>query len=163
MNRQIAVECTGVVKDFGTGSVKQRVLQGIDWQVPIGATTFLVGPSGCGKTTLISIISAQSKGPESGAAFIGGVGIVEPGATVQQGQELLQLDSRSALADVGVAQSELRAQEAKLMELQMQVDVLRARVDARVMQVIYAVSPQVLGAIVGQQVDVYIEDRSSRN
>ena len=37
------------------------------------------------------------------------------------------------------------------------------RVDTRVMQVIYAVSPQVLGAIVGQQVDVYIEDRSSRN
>jgi putative ABC transport system ATP-binding protein len=57
MNRQIAVECTGVVKDFGTGSVKQRVLHGIDWQVPIGATTFLVGPSGCGKTTLISIIA----------------------------------------------------------------------------------------------------------
>lgn len=97
-------------------------------------------------------VSAQSKGPESGAAFIGGVGIVEPvgeatvigsqlagvvervfvepGAMVQQGQELLQLDSRSALADVGVAQSELRAQEAKLIELQMQVDVLRARVDA---------------------------------
>jgi putative ABC transport system ATP-binding protein len=32
-------------------------LHGIDWQVPIGATTFLVGPSGCGKTTLISIIA----------------------------------------------------------------------------------------------------------
>jgi putative ABC transport system ATP-binding protein len=46
-----------VIKDFGTGSVRQRVLHGIDWQVPIGATTFLVGPSGCGKTTLISIIA----------------------------------------------------------------------------------------------------------
>jgi len=46
-----------VVKDFGTGSTKQRVLHGIDWQIPIGATTFLVGPSGCGKTTLISIIA----------------------------------------------------------------------------------------------------------
>jgi putative ABC transport system ATP-binding protein len=57
MNQQIAVECTGVAKDFGSGSLKQRVLYGIDWQVPIGATTFLVGPSGCGKTTLISIIA----------------------------------------------------------------------------------------------------------
>jgi putative ABC transport system ATP-binding protein len=57
MENQIAVECRGVVKDFGTGSTKQRVLHGIDWQIPIGATTFLVGPSGCGKTTLISIIA----------------------------------------------------------------------------------------------------------
>jgi len=54
---EFAVECRGVIKDFGTGSVKQRVLHGIDWQVPLGATTFLVGPSGCGKTTLISIIA----------------------------------------------------------------------------------------------------------
>jgi putative ABC transport system ATP-binding protein len=54
---EFAVECKGVIKDFGTGSVRQRVLHGIDWQVPIGATTFLVGPSGCGKTTLISIIA----------------------------------------------------------------------------------------------------------
>ena len=57
MENQIAVECRGVVKDFGTGSTKQRVLHGIDWRIPIGATTFLVGPSGCGKTTLISIIA----------------------------------------------------------------------------------------------------------
>jgi HlyD family secretion protein len=99
-------------------------------------------------------VSALSQGPESGAAFIGGVGIVEPvgeatvigsqlpgvvekvfvepGAIVQQGQVLLELDSRSALAEVGVAQAELLAQEAKLAELQMQVDILRARVDAAV-------------------------------
>jgi putative ABC transport system ATP-binding protein len=57
INGDIAVECKGVIKDFGSGSVKQRVLHGIDWQIPIGATTFLVGPSGCGKTTLISIIA----------------------------------------------------------------------------------------------------------
>ncbi len=57
MPMEFAVECKGVIKDFGTGSVRQRVLHGIDWQVPLGATTFLVGPSGCGKTTLISIIA----------------------------------------------------------------------------------------------------------
>jgi multidrug resistance efflux pump len=34
------------------------------------------------------------------------------------------------------------------------------RVDTRVMQVIYSVSPQSIGATVGQQVDVYIEDKS---
>jgi multidrug resistance efflux pump len=37
------------------------------------------------------------------------------------------------------------------------------RVDTRVMQVIYSVSPQSLRAIVGQQVDVYIEDNSAQN
>lgn len=57
MPMEFAVECKGVIRDFGTGSVRQRVLHGIDWQVPLGATTFLVGPSGCGKTTLISIIA----------------------------------------------------------------------------------------------------------
>jgi multidrug efflux pump subunit AcrA (membrane-fusion protein) len=99
-------------------------------------------------------VSTRSKDPQSGSAFIGGVGIVEPvgeatvigsqlpgvvekvfvepGATVDQGQELLQLDSRSAIADVGVAETELRAQQAKLVELQMQVEVLRARFDAAV-------------------------------
>lgn len=56
-SEKIAVECTSIIKDFGSSAVKQRVLHGIDWQVPIGATTFLVGPSGCGKTTLISIIA----------------------------------------------------------------------------------------------------------
>ncbi|MFM8399362.1 MAG: HlyD family secretion protein, partial [Pirellula sp.] len=53
-----------------------------------------------------------------------------PGAVVEQGQELLQLDSRSAIADQGVAEAELKAQQAKLVELQMQVEVLRARFDA---------------------------------
>jgi multidrug resistance efflux pump len=37
------------------------------------------------------------------------------------------------------------------------------RVDTRVMQVIYSISPASLRAIVGQQVDVYIEDKSLRN
>lgn len=97
-------------------------------------------------------VSTRTPDMSSGNAFIGGVGIVEPvgeatvigsqlpgvvekvfvepGASVQQGQELLQLDSRSAIADLGVAQAELRAQEAKLAELQMQIEVLRARLDA---------------------------------
>jgi putative ABC transport system ATP-binding protein len=33
------------------------VLRGVDLDVPLGATTFLIGPSGCGKTTLISTIA----------------------------------------------------------------------------------------------------------
>jgi putative ABC transport system ATP-binding protein len=52
-----AVVCRGLVKEFGEGQARVRVLHGIDLEVPLGATTFLVGPSGCGKTTLISLIA----------------------------------------------------------------------------------------------------------
>src|SRR5215467_13772404 len=51
-----AVECRGVIRDFGEGENRLRVLHGIDLDVPAGEMTLLVGPSGCGKTTLISII-----------------------------------------------------------------------------------------------------------
>jgi len=99
-------------------------------------------------------ISSRNSDPQTNSAFVGGVGIVEPvgeatvigsqlpgvvekvfvqpGANVQQGQELLQLDSRSAIADLAVAKAELSAQEAKLVELQTQIEVLKARLDAAV-------------------------------
>lgn len=51
-----AVECFGIKKDFGSGTIRTQVLKGIDFQAQSGKMTFLVGPSGCGKTTLISII-----------------------------------------------------------------------------------------------------------
>lgn len=51
-----AVECRGIVRDFGEGPSRTRVLNGVDLDVPAGEITLLVGPSGCGKTTLISII-----------------------------------------------------------------------------------------------------------
>jgi multidrug resistance efflux pump len=97
-------------------------------------------------------IASRDGDPQTQNAYIGGVGIVEPegestvigsqlpgvvekvfvepGAIVQQGQELLQLDSRSAMADLAVAQAELVSQESKLLELQAQVEALRARVEA---------------------------------
>jgi multidrug resistance efflux pump len=97
-------------------------------------------------------IASRDGDPQAQVAYIGGVGIVEPegestvigsqlpgvvekvfvepGAIVQQGQELLQLDSRSAMADLAVAQAELVSQESKLLELQAQVEALRARVEA---------------------------------
>jgi putative ABC transport system ATP-binding protein len=53
----IAVRCTGIVKEFGTGETRIRVLHGIDVEIGTGAMTYIVGPSGCGKTTLISVIA----------------------------------------------------------------------------------------------------------
>lgn len=53
----LAVVCKSVRKEFGDGQARVQVLRGIDLEIPLGKTTFLVGPSGCGKTTLISIIA----------------------------------------------------------------------------------------------------------
>ena len=53
----IAVRARGIVKEFGEGETRVRVLHGIDVDIDAGAITYLVGPSGCGKTTLISIIA----------------------------------------------------------------------------------------------------------
>lgn len=55
--REVAIACRGIVKDFGGGNTKVRALHGIDVDVYASELTLLVGPSGCGKTTLISIIA----------------------------------------------------------------------------------------------------------
>ncbi len=38
-----AVRCRGIVKDFGSGQTKTRVLHGIDLDVRFGEQTFIVG------------------------------------------------------------------------------------------------------------------------
>jgi putative ABC transport system ATP-binding protein len=52
-----AVKCRELVKEFGHGESRTRVLRGIDLEVNLGDMSFLVGPSGCGKTTLLSVIA----------------------------------------------------------------------------------------------------------
>src|SRR4051812_30572346 len=54
---EIAVQCTGVTKTYGSGSSAVTALRGIDLEVKKGELMMLVGPSGCGKTTLISVIA----------------------------------------------------------------------------------------------------------
>ena len=55
--KKLAVQCREVVKDFGEGETRIRVLRGVNFEAHPGKLTFLVGPSGCGKTTLISVIA----------------------------------------------------------------------------------------------------------
>ena len=53
----VAVRATQIVKEFGSGETRVRVLHGVDVEILAGQMTFIVGPSGCGKTTLISVIA----------------------------------------------------------------------------------------------------------
>jgi putative ABC transport system ATP-binding protein len=53
----LAVQCSGVVKTYGSGESAVTALRGIDLDVRAGELMMLVGPSGCGKTTLISVIA----------------------------------------------------------------------------------------------------------
>lgn len=55
--QSVGVACRGLVKEFGDGDSRIRVLHEIDVDVQTGELTLLVGPSGCGKTTLISIVA----------------------------------------------------------------------------------------------------------
>jgi putative ABC transport system ATP-binding protein len=75
---QPAVACRGVIKDFGDGGQRLRVLHGIDVDFCCGELSLLVGPSGCGKTTLISII-AGILSPSGGEVRIFGEPILQLG------------------------------------------------------------------------------------
>jgi putative ABC transport system ATP-binding protein len=68
----LAVECRGVIRDFGDGDTRTRVLHGVDLDVPQGEMTLLVGPSGCGKTTLISIVCGLLE-PTGGSIHLFGI------------------------------------------------------------------------------------------
>jgi len=68
---RLAVRCRGIVKEFGSGETRIRVLHGIDLDVPTGAMTYIVGPSGCGKTTLISVIAGILSAEEGEVELFG--------------------------------------------------------------------------------------------
>lgn len=77
-----AVRCRNVVREFGHGDARARVLHGIDIDVFMGEITLLVGPSGCGKTTLISILA--------------GILVADEGEVEVLGTRLAQLDKTKA-------------------------------------------------------------------
>ena len=67
----LAVRCTGIVKEFGSGATRIRVLHGVDLDVETGSMTYIVGPSGCGKTTLISVIAGILSAEEGEVELFG--------------------------------------------------------------------------------------------
>ena len=54
---RIAVECRGIVKQFGEGSRALRALDNVSVAIRENEFFTLLGPSGCGKTTLLRMIA----------------------------------------------------------------------------------------------------------
>jgi lipoprotein-releasing system ATP-binding protein len=61
-----------VVKEFGEGDGRTRVLHGVSVEVAAGELVALMGPSGCGKSTLLNIVGLLDR-PTSGSVRIDGV------------------------------------------------------------------------------------------
>jgi putative ABC transport system ATP-binding protein len=76
--RDHAVVCRGVTKQFGRGDAQVLALRGVDLEIPTGEMSLLVGPSGCGKTTLISIVAGLLE-PTAGEVEVFGVRLHEIG------------------------------------------------------------------------------------
>lgn len=65
----IAIECKGIKKSYGTNEMRIDALKGVDLFINKGELTLLVGPSGSGKTTLLSIIT-NILTPDEGQLFL---------------------------------------------------------------------------------------------
>jgi iron(III) transport system ATP-binding protein len=72
-----ALEVAGLAKSFGG----DRVLHGVDLDVPRGTITAVVGASGCGKTTLLRLV-AGFETPDIGTISIAGRPVVGPDGSV---------------------------------------------------------------------------------
>lgn len=65
------LECTGIVKDFGSF----RAVDNVSFRIPSGTFFSILGPSGCGKTTLMRMI-AGFETPSSGDIQIKGASVL---------------------------------------------------------------------------------------
>ncbi len=61
----------GLVKEYGGGEVRTRVLHGLDLTVERGEFTALIGPSGSGKSTLLNLIGLLDR-PTAGRVVLCG-------------------------------------------------------------------------------------------
>jgi putative ABC transport system ATP-binding protein len=65
------LEAHGLRKDYGTGAVMIRAVDGVDLCVARGETVAVMGPSGCGKSTLLHVLGGLDRS-SNGEVFVAG-------------------------------------------------------------------------------------------
>jgi len=111
----VCVGCREVVKDFGDGDNRIRVLHGINADIYGSELTLLVGPSGCGKSTLLRIIDGLIK-PDRGQVLINGKVVTQPGfdrGMVFQQFNLLPWRNAVGNVEFGLEMRHVSAQERR--------------------------------------------------
>lgn len=67
-----AIEVTGLIREYREGTVRRRVLDGVDLRMPAGGFGALMGPSGSGKSTLLYALGAMDR-VDGGSIRVAGV------------------------------------------------------------------------------------------
>lgn len=62
------IKASGIIKEYGNGESRFRVLRGISLEIKDGDFAVIIGASGSGKSTLLNVLSGLER-PESGAVF----------------------------------------------------------------------------------------------
>ncbi|PSB37888.1 ATP-binding cassette domain-containing protein [Aphanothece minutissima] len=65
------VAISGLQHHFGAGSLRRRVLDGIDLEIHAGEIVLLTGPSGSGKTTLLTLIGGLRSAQNGSLRILG--------------------------------------------------------------------------------------------
>jgi len=94
-NSALAVEATGLIKQFG----KTKALDGVDLAVPPGRVLGLLGPNGAGKTTAVRILATLLR-PDAGQARVCGYDVLRDAHQVRQ---LVGLTGQYASVDEGLS------------------------------------------------------------
>ena len=121
--RELAIEASGLVKDFGD----VRAVDGVDLAVPEGSVYGVLGPNGAGKTTTIRMLATLSR-PTEGSARVFGHDIVGEADEVRRNVSLTgqlasvdeDLTGRENLILIarllGLGRDEAKARAAELLD-----------------------------------------------
>ncbi|MBK1787246.1 ABC transporter ATP-binding protein [Prauserella cavernicola] len=113
----VAVQLSGVVKNFGRGEHTVTALDGVDLTVAPGEFVCLLGASGCGKTTLLNLV-ADLDAPTAGTVTRN---TSRPAVMFQDAALMPWLTAATnvelPLRLAGFSRAERRAKAAELLEL----------------------------------------------